>query len=120
MTGINNVTLIGNIGSVGEILTASNGSKFMNITLATTEQFYTATKEKKQNTQWHNVILWNNMTELNKILSKGDLLYVEGRLNYRKKESTIFTEIVANNIRVLNKRSYTESVKDDVEIDNEY
>ena len=47
------------------------------------------------------------MTELHKIFTKGDLVYVEGRLNYRKKSVTeIFTEIVAKNIRVLSKKNH--------------
>jgi single-strand DNA-binding protein len=111
MIGINSVTIIGNIGTISDVLTTSNGGKFVNLTIATTETFFSASKEKKTNTQWHNVVLWNNLAELNKIISKGDLIYVEGRLNYRKKSPTqIFTEIVAKNIRVLNRKNY---VKDD-------
>jgi len=112
MIGINNVTLIGNIGTISDILITSNGVKFANLTIATTETYFSSTKEKKTNTQWHNVVLWNNLSELTKLISKGDLIYVEGRLNYRKKTPTqVFTEIVAKNIRVLNKKNY---VKDEV------
>ena len=110
MIGINNVTIIGNVGTVGEVMTNTNGTKFVNLLVATTESFTTMTKEKKTNTQWHNVVLWNTMTELQKMLSKGDLLFVEGRLNYRKKSpSQIFTEIVAKNIRILNKKNHHNS-----------
>ena len=107
MIGINSVTIIGNIGTISEIHTTTNGAKFVNLTIATTEVYYSTNNEKKSDTQWHNVVVWNNMTELHKMLSKGDLLYVEGRLNYRKKSPTqIFTEIVAKNIRILNKKRY--------------
>jgi single-strand DNA-binding protein len=106
MIGINSVTIIGNIGTISEIRTTSNGAKFVNISVATTETFHSLNSENKSDTQWHNVIIWNNMTELHKILHKGDLLYVEGRINYRKKPNQIFTEIVAKNIRVLTKKSY--------------
>lgn len=120
MIGINRVTIIGNIGTISDVMDMANGGKFLNLTIATTETFYTSTKEKKSNTQWHNVVLWNNMTELRKMLSKGDLLYVEGRLNYRKKSNTqIFTEIVAKNIRILNKKNYG-SVIEDFTIDEEF
>ena len=77
MVGINNVTIIGNIGKISDVMTTTNGSRFINMTIATTETYYSVNKEKKSNTQWHNVIFWNNMTELNKIVSKGDLLYIE-------------------------------------------
>ncbi len=108
MIGINNVTIIGNVGTISEIYTANNNNnKFVNLTVATTETFVTSEKEKKSNTQWHNVVLWNNMTQLHKMLAKGDLIYVEGRLNYRKKQDKeIFTEIVAKNIRILSKKNH--------------
>lgn len=118
MVGINSVTIIGNIGTISEVHTTNNGAKFVNLTVATTETYYSTNNEKKSDTQWHNVIVWNNMTELHKMLSKGDLLYVEGRINYRKKSPTqIFTEVVAKNIRILNKKNY--SVVEDVIIDKE-
>lgn len=118
MIGINSVTIIGNIGTISEIHTTTNGAKFVNLTIATTETYYSTNNEKKSDTQWHNVVVWNNMTELQKMLTKGDLLYVEGRLNYRKKSPTqIFTEIVAKNIRILNKKNY--SVVENITIEKE-
>jgi single-strand DNA-binding protein len=93
-------------------MTTTNNARFVNLTIATTETYYSANNEKKSNTQWHNVVIWNNMTELQKMLSKGDLIYVEGRLNYRKKSETqFFTEIVAKNIRILNRKNYSSSEK---------
>jgi single-strand DNA-binding protein len=110
MIGINSVTIIGNIGTISDIMTTTNGARFVNLTIATTETYYSANNEKKSNTQWHNVVIWNNMTELQKMLSKGDLIYIEGRLNYRKKSETqFFTEIVAKNIRILNRKNYSAS-----------
>jgi single-strand DNA-binding protein len=110
MIGINSVTIIGNIGTISDIMTTTNGARFVNLTIATTESYYSANNEKKSNTQWHNVVIWNNMTELQKMLSKGDLVYVEGRINYRKKSPTqFFAEIVAKNIRILNRKNYSAS-----------
>lgn len=116
MIGINSVTIIGNIGTISDIHTTNNGAKFVNLTIATTETYYSTNNEKKSDTQWHNVVVWNNMTELHKMLSKGDLLYVEGRLNYRRKSPTqIFTEIVAKNIRILSKKNYNSDSKKSVD-----
>lgn len=107
MIGINSVTIIGNIGTISEIFTTTNGARFVNLTIATTETYYSGNNEKKNNTQWHNVIIWNNMCEIHKLLNKGDLVYIEGRLNYRKKVDTaMFTEIVAKNLRILNRKNY--------------
>jgi single-strand DNA-binding protein len=108
MIGINSVTIIGNIGTISEIHTTTNGARFVNLTIATTETYYSGNNEKKNNTQWHNVIIWNNMCEIHKLLNKGDLVYVEGRLNYRKKaDGVLFTEIVAKNFRILNRKNYS-------------
>jgi single-strand DNA-binding protein len=110
MVGINSVTIIGNIGTISDIMTTTNGARFVNLSIATTETYYSSNNEKKNNTQWHNVVIWNNMTELQKMLSKGDLIYIEGRLNHRKKSVTqFFTEIVAKNIRILNRKNYSAS-----------
>jgi single-strand DNA-binding protein len=112
MIGINNVTIIGNIGKISDVMTTNNGAKFVNLSIATTETYYSSNNEKKNDTQWHYVVIWNNLTELQKILSKGDLVYVEGRLNYRKKTPTqVFTEIVAKNFRILSLKNYVSSEK---------
>ena len=119
MIGINSVTIIGNIGTISEIYTTTNGARFVNLTIATTETYYSGNNEKKNNTQWHNVIIWNNMCEIHKLLNKGDLIYIEGRLNYRKKVDTAnFTEIVAKNLRILNRKNYiaSEHTKDSLEV----
>jgi single-strand DNA-binding protein len=114
MTGINSATIIGNIGKISDIMTTSDGSRFVNLSIATTETYYSANNEKKSNTQWHHVVLWNNITELQKMLSKGDLVYVEGRLNNRKKSPTqFFTEIVAKKIRILSLKNYYSSENKD-------
>ena len=98
------IILIGNIGSVGEITTLVSG-QLVTLSVATTEQFTNSNSEKKSKTSWHSVVLWNNMAELSKMIQKGDLIYVEGRLNYREKiineTRTFFTEIVAKTIRIL-------------------
>jgi single-strand DNA-binding protein len=95
-------------------MTTSDGSRFVNLSIATTETYYSANNEKKSNTQWHHVVLWNNITELQKMLSKGDLVYVEGRLNNRKKSPTqFFTEIVAKKIRILSLKNYYSSENKD-------
>jgi len=114
MTGINSVTIIGNIGKISEVMTTNNGARFVNLSVATTETYYSSNNDKKSDTQWHYVVIWNNLTELQKIISKGDLIYVEGRLNYRKKSPTqVFTEIVAKKIRILSSKNFFSSEKTD-------
>jgi single-strand DNA-binding protein len=123
MDGINNVTIIGNIGSVGEITTLVSG-QLVTLSVATTEQFTNSNSEKKSKTSWHSVVLWNNMAELSKMIQKGDLIYVEGRLNYREKiineTRTFFTEIVAKTIRILKRANPKEENKEESTDDFNY
>lgn len=107
MNGVNNVIIIGNVGNVSDVIQVSDNAKLVSIAVATTEHFVNTNKDKKSNTQWHTIVLWNSMSDLINIIEKGDLIYVEGRLNYRIKTSENktekYTEIVAKTIRVLRK-----------------
>jgi len=117
MNGVNNVIIIGNVGNVSDVINLNGGGKIVTLSIATTEQFININKEKKSNTQWHSVVLWNSLSDLSSMISKGDLIYVEGRLNYRVKNtdnhSERYTEVVAKTIRILRKANSKEEVKID-------
>jgi len=117
MNGVNNVIIIGNVGNVSDVINLNGGGKIVTLSIATTEQFTNINKEKKSNTQWHSVVLWNNLSDLSSMIGKGDLIYVEGRLNYRVKNndnySEKYTEIVAKTIRILRKTNSKDEVKID-------
>jgi|LakMenEpi03Aug12_release.lakeMendotaPanAssembly.Ray.scaffolds.fasta_scaffold28424_10 single-strand DNA-binding protein len=106
MDGVNLVTIIGNVGNITDLHVTNNDKKVINISIATSESFYDSANNKKAETQWHNIVLWNSLAEIgHKFIFKGCLLYIEGKLNYRKKQDgTSITEIVAKSIRVLSKR----------------
>lgn len=106
MEGVNSVTIIGNVGNVTELQHTNADKKVLNISIATSESFYDSTNTKKGDTQWHNIVLWNTLADIgSRLIYKGCLLYVEGKLNYRKKtDGTPVTEIVAKSIRVLSKK----------------
>jgi len=115
MNGVNNVTLIGNVGYISSFTTSTN-KKVLNISVATTEKFYSQIRdEKKSDTQWHSVVLWNKLCELGeRLITKGCLVYIDGRISYRKKDDgTMVAEIIAKNIRVLSKsESDSELIQD--------
>jgi single-strand DNA-binding protein len=117
MNGVNNVMIIGNVGNVSDVINLNGGGKIVTLSIATTEQFININKEKKSNTQWHSVVLWNSLSDLSSMIGKGDLIYVEGRLNYRVKNtdnhSERYTEVVAKTIRILRKANSKEEVKID-------
>lgn len=107
MDGVNLVTIIGNVGNITDLHLTNNDKKVINISIATSESFYDSANNKKAETQWHNIVLWNSLAEIgSKFIFKGCLLYIEGKINYRKRQDgTSITEIVAKSIRVLSKKN---------------
>ena len=105
--GLNKVMLIGNLGQDPELKYTQGGGAVLRLRVATNESYVDKNKQRQERTEWHTVVIWGNRAEaLNKILSRGKPLYVEGRLSTRQwedkeghKRST--TEVVANNIILL-------------------
>lgn len=105
---LNEVSLIGNVGSDPEVRSTSGGNRVANFSLATSRQWNDASGTKQEKTEWHRVVIWNTKTgKLADIaegyVKKGDKLYVKGSIEYRQwndKEGTMrySTEI---NVREL-------------------
>jgi single-strand DNA-binding protein len=108
--GLNKVMLIGNLGMDPELRFTQGGSAVLRMRLATTERYATKGGERQERTEWHTVVMFGTRAEaLNKYLSKGQTVYVEGRLQTRQwedkeghKRST--TEVVANELLFLGGR----------------
>ena len=89
MSGVNKVILIGHLGKDPEVRTFENGSKKVTFPLATSETYKDKDGNRKELTEWHNVVCWRNLADIaEKFLRKGRLLYVEGRLR------TVTTDVV--------------------------
>jgi single-strand DNA-binding protein len=105
--GMNRVMLIGNLGQDPELRFTQGGQPVLNMRIATTESFMNRDNERQERTEWHSVILWGKRGEaLNKILSKGRQICVEGRLQTRSWEDKsgnkrYTTEVVATNVILL-------------------
>lgn len=105
--GLNKVQLIGNLGQDPELKFTANGQAIMRLRMATTERYLSRDGEKQERTEWHSVNVWGPRAEaLNKFLTKGHTLYIEGRLQTRQFEDRegnkrSITDIVAGQILVL-------------------
>ena len=103
----NKVQLIGNLGNNPEVITLESGKKLAKFSIATNDSYRNASGEKITDTQWHNVIAWNKTAEIvEKYLSKGNEIAVEGKLtsrSYENKEGVkkYITEIVVNELLML-------------------
>lgn len=110
MRGINKVILVGNIGKDPEIQYIDGNIPVAKFPLATTEMRKEKSGNQISETTWHNVVLWRGLAELaEKYLHKGSLVYLEGKLRNRSYEDKdkikrIYTEIVAENLVMLDKR----------------
>ena len=85
MGSVNKVILVGNLGRDAELRYTPGGAAVATLNLATTEVFKDREGQKKEDTQWHRVILWGKTAEtLQDYLVKGKQIYVEGKLQTRK------------------------------------
>ena len=86
MPYLNELTVIGHIGGEPNVRGTSNGSTIATFSVATTEHWTDKTTgERRQATTWHNVVAWAKKAELaGKMLHKGDLVYVKGKLKKNK------------------------------------
>lgn len=84
---VNKVILIGNVGKDPEIRTTQTGSRLCNLSVATSESWKDkATGERRENTQWHRVVIFNEALVgiAERFLKKGSKVYLEGQLETRK------------------------------------
>ncbi|MCL4117222.1 UNVERIFIED_CONTAM: hypothetical protein GTU68_002640 [Idotea baltica] len=83
---LNKVMLIGHLGDAVKMHYFEGGGCIGRFPLATNETYTNKqTNERVTNTEWHNVVVRNKAAEIcEKYLSKGDKVYIEGRIKTRK------------------------------------
>lgn len=110
MSGVNKVILVGHLGKDPEIRYLEGNVSVASFPLATSETF-TKDGRRVEQTEWHNIVLWRGLADVAvKYLSKGKLVYIEGKLrtrSYEDKEGIrrYTTEIVAESFNLLGRRS---------------
>ncbi len=114
---LNKVMLIGNVGKDPDVrYLESNPSnpganaKVASFPLATSERYRDRNGELRENTEWHNIVVWRgNADVVEKFVRKGTQLYIEGRLRTRQwtdqtGNKRYTTEVVADTLQLLGKR----------------
>ena len=84
---VNKVILVGNLGRDPEVRTTSNGSKIVQLSIATSERWRDrATGEQREKTEWHRVVIFNERLAdvAERYLQRGRQVYIEGQLQTRK------------------------------------
>ena len=113
--GLNKVMIIGNLGRDPEMRYTPSGKPVTSFSLASSRTWVSADGERREETEWFNVVAWGNLAEIcNQHLMKGQQVYIEGRLQTRCWEDDngqrhFRTEVVANEMIVLGNRVRDES-----------
>ena len=86
MRGVNKVILVGTLGKDPETKTFPNGGSLTQFSIATSESWTDkATGERKEQTEWHRIVLHNRLGEIaQQYLKKGSKVYIEGKLKTRQ------------------------------------
>jgi single-strand DNA-binding protein len=108
--GLNKVLIIGRLGRDPEMRYTPSGRPVTTFSVATSRTWNTSEGERRTETEWFNVVAWSSLAEICKeYLTKGQQVYIEGRLQTRHwddaegvKHTT--TEIVANEMILLGER----------------
>ena len=108
MPALNRVQLIGRLGKDPETRYTPKGSKVCSFSVAVSRRYKTADGETKEATDWFNVETWGRLAEIcQEYLSKGRLVFVEGRLQTdryeHEGETRFFTKVVARQVQMLDR-----------------
>lgn len=109
MATVNKVILLGYVGKDPDVRYVDQGVCVAQVRLATTERGYTLQNgtEVPERTEWHNVIFWRKLAEtVEKFVRKGNLIYVEGKIQTRSYEdkqgiTRYVTEIWADQLELF-------------------
>lgn len=107
MASVNKAIILGHLGQDPETRYTANGDAVCNLSIATSEQWKDKSGEKQERTEWHRIVLFGRLAEVaGEYLSKGSMVYVEGRIvtkKYTDKEGVekYSTEIAANSLKLL-------------------
>lgn len=108
--GLNQVTLIGNLGRDPELRYTDKGVAVCTIALACTESYRDANGNNVDRTNWINVVLWRAQAEiLGKYCRKGSTICIEGRISTRsyttaENETRYVTEVESRKLILLDGR----------------
>jgi len=108
--GLNKVMIIGNLGRDPEMRYTPSGKPVTSFSLASSRSWVAADGERREETEWFNVVTWGNLAEIcQQHLVKGQQVYIEGRLQTRGWEDDngqrhFRTEVVANEMIILGNR----------------
>ena len=110
---VNKVVLVGNVGGDPDTRFTPSGTAVSNFSVATSESWKDSDGSFKDKTEWHRCVIWGKPAEVaGDIMKKGQLVYLEGRLQTRKWEDKEgverkTTEIICDMFTILSRKMQT-------------
>ena len=107
---LNKVMIIGRLGADPELRYMQNGDPVANLNVATDESYTDRDGNKVDRTEWHKVVVYRRQAEnCHTYLSKGSLVFIEGKLQTRKwqdqqGQNRYTTEINAQRVQFLDRK----------------
>lgn len=111
MVSVNRATIIGNLGSEPEMRFTPSGRPVTSFSVATNWRYKTPDGERKEETEWFTIVAWGKLAEqCNQFLTKGRLVYIEGRLRLHQWDGQdgqrrARLEIVADTVKFLDRQA---------------
>ena len=108
---VNKVVIVGYIGADPETRFTPSGTAVANFNVATNESRKNSDGEYRDHTEWHNCVLFGKRAEFaGEYLKKGQLVYLEGKLQTRSWEDDsgakkYKTEVIGNDVTMLGKKT---------------
>lgn len=112
---INKVILVGRAGSDPQLRYMASGAAQASFSLATGRSRKNPAGEWEEETSWHNIVAWRELAErMSTSIQKGDLIYLEGRIEYRQWENNEGqkqnrTEIIADHFILASRKERKEA-----------
>jgi single-strand DNA-binding protein len=107
---VNKVILVGNLGKDPEVRFTPSGRAVAHFPVATSEVWNDTNGDRKERTEWHNVVVWAKQAEAcGQYLAKGRQVYIEGSIRTRQYDDKdhvrrYMTEVIAQRVQFLGPR----------------
>ncbi len=118
---VNKVHLVGHVGSDPEVRYTPSGTAVANLSLATNDVRRDKEGADIESTEWHRLVVWGKQAEFaGNYVKKGQLLYIEGRLQTRTWEDRNgverrTTEVVTETLTMLGGKRDTEEAPAEID-----
>ena len=107
---MNKIIVIGHLGRAPEMRYTPNGQAVTSFSVASSRRYTTSGGEQREETEWFNVSAWGKLGETcNQYLTKGQQVYIEGRMSSRTYEgrdgtTRVSIDVFLNDVQFLGGR----------------